>query len=1672
MTGSINEPYNHQVVVSNDADEYYQHHTAEDHRGLRDDVLMEEYSEKAAPPPKQKFYKKKKYWIICSIITVIVVVVAVVLALYVIFPKIAQSLMNQSNIDITAADISFNKPDALTNSVYSKRSDDMNSTFYMNMESALSNTGPFYASIKFHNPVQVYYNETYLGDMFFFNETSIANGHGTLNAVTPFLIRDQAAFAAFARTMLAVETFKWTLKGKLDISALTRTATVDLNKEVVLNGMNGFPNVKINSFQLPGDDPNGGILVELGTILESPSPIGVQLGTIKMAIGYDGVPLGYVQGSNVNLVKGDNNIVLKGTLTPQNDTTALQKVGVLFSNYVAGQLSNTTALGVSCAPDGVNPINWLSEGFKSVSLNVGLSAGSPLKIINGVNMGHLDLKFDANTPYAPVANAPSVTANFQLPFGFSLNITEVAQNITLAVNTSGAETENFAVMQAPFSPAVSDLKSGTIVFGINNTAISGITGKEAIYNQYTYELTASSNYTFMISGLASTKTMTPIGPILLTGINFTVPTTLHGLQFLNSTPTVINSLDVTGGTSDGLNLAINVTMENPSDFSLSTGDVSFNMGASDTTLGLVTLSNLVLNRGQNTVAASASFDPKSSDVGQNLLSTFIMGSDNGVEITGYSNSTNIASLMNALSAVSLSSTLPGLKTALIQGSSMSVLPDTLQTSMVGVKVSIANPFSAGLSISKVVAAATFAGMPVGNIDQDISSNPFIVPGKATAQSQALNMNMNLEPAAVALLLRTLAVQANLDTRALDALFGLGGFNIDGQEDIKADSSLFSNFNVSQYVMDAMKALKVDLTLSSTIRIGQYTNDLAFSQGNVAVATDSSVTALIPIVGQPIVQQIVDGSVLGFDTIVLSSVTEGSFNVQMKGSIANTGPMDATISFPSPLTISWQGKKLGTVSMSAINAKADVGASFDVQGSFTVANGDDMASFAAYLINNESFEWEITTSDVSVNALGFTFNKISLHKFVTLAGSNGFKDAVTVQSFDLPSNDPAGGITLTAKTTIYNPSQIGFNLGGAGFETYFGDVDLGPLASDGAAYFAPRSSSNINMKGRLIPQTTKEGIVAITTVFGHYLAGQSSTLTVKGMSGSGNNGQVSWLTSAFKTISIENVVLPGPSSVPVLIPSVEMKTLEMDFTKDPWAPPTSSSQVEAQLKNPFGFPLSVKQLDMKVAANYNGNLVANLDVPISPATTSSTGLITTGFTNVPFKVANKELFAGFVQLLTLSPQVTFGLKGVSNAVADTAVGTLTLPGVGFDVQTHLNGFNGFGNTARIVDLKVTGGTSGYVIIDLVVEMNNPSSITITIGDINFDVLMPEFNNAVIGKVYLKDTVIKPGAQNYNAVMHLAEGATNIEAVGKILTYYLTSVTVPLTIAGSPSSTSIAPLQPALSSLKLSSPMAGINGGLIKKIHVTGDIIGAVGGLAYASIELYNPLDTPFKIVHIYAETKKTVRCSMMGTQGQYVTVGTIDYELPSPLTIPPKGSVTTDSWPVKLGDPLVLLPTLYDGYLFYNVTQNASVIVGDDFHASNMYYYQNDVPYDMNIPGLSDDPSGPASCNPGAIALSTNTTANATTTESISATATLIPIDNSTSTTVDATTTTATTVITTTDAPVEATTTTTEAPIQATTTATTTTEVPAQTTTETTTTNDVQTTTTTAQAAAITTTTTV
>lgn len=55
-------------------------------------------------------------------------------------------------------------------------------------------------------------------------------------------------------------------------------------------------------------------------------------------------------------------------------------------------------------------------------------------------------------------------------------------------------------------------------------------------------------------------------------------------------------------------------------------------------------------------------------------------------------------------------------------------------------------------------------------------------------------------------------------------------------------------------------------------------------------------------------------------------------------------VDAVISFPSGLTITWEGKPIGRVAMSDLAVTGDVGGSIDNDATFTVLDVDHLTAF--------------------------------------------------------------------------------------------------------------------------------------------------------------------------------------------------------------------------------------------------------------------------------------------------------------------------------------------------------------------------------------------------------------------------------------------------------------------------------------------------------------------------------------------------------------------------------------------------------------------------------------------------------------------------------------------------------------------------------------------------------
>ena len=238
--------------------------------------------------------------------------------------------------------------------------------------------------------------------------------------------------------------------------------------------------------------------------------------------------------------------------------------------------------------------------------------------------------------------------------------------------------------------------------------------------------------------------------------------------------------------------------------------------------------------------------------------------DVALTIAGFNGSTQIPSLTQAFNFLQINVTLPALKTNLLDSAALEskpssksrrqwiesrskVLPSTgIENNISHVNVSLVNPFTAPLQITKVSSTVTSFGISLGRIDQDVD---FTAVPKSTTQSPQLDLDMNFDPAALFTVTRALAVEADLNVAPLDAIVQLGGIQYlsltQNSPSSKRQANIFSSvsisifflmlaliplpsgFNLPSFVETAFKQLKSDVQLSANVTIGKSTSSNVF-----------------------------------------------------------------------------------------------------------------------------------------------------------------------------------------------------------------------------------------------------------------------------------------------------------------------------------------------------------------------------------------------------------------------------------------------------------------------------------------------------------------------------------------------------------------------------------------------------------------------------------------------------------------------------------------------------------------------------------------------------------------------------------------------------------------------------------------------------------------------------
>ncbi|THH12496.1 hypothetical protein EW146_g7640 [Bondarzewia mesenterica] len=1476
------------------------------------------------------FYKKIWFFIALAVGGAISITLLFVI-LYPVIRAIAQHVVNVSALNIDKAAIV--QPS--------------NGSFTLQMDGLVTHTGIFSASIVFPKPLNISWvdgdQEVPLGS-FSLQPLSARKKRAYINQTTNFDISDQDAFGRFAAAMITQQNFTWRLESNdLSVRALRFPVAkgIKFKKDVIFNGINNFDgNVFLKDFQLPGDSPEGGINFIAVTELNNPSPFQLSLGTVVFNLLYEDVFLGAGEGTDTNIKPGPNDITLRGRLVPHNGSDSeLAVVSRLFTQYINSESSPVVAAGQSTLQNDNMSISWLSEGLQALKLMVPLKSPNPINPIQSIDIEDIALAFSEVQPWAPVANSRTVRAAMELPFGFGLSIGQIENTFNITKNGSVA-----AGLSTPLGMSTSEIRvinstntQGTINITIQDTAFQVPDPNHPYFSQFNADLTDLFRSNFRLEGHARAVANMSIGEITLDPIKFNVSSGLNGLQGLKNMVR-IEEVDVLGGTSDGLNLGINVSIFNPSNLVLDTGDLILQLSKGSGLLGTTLLPNLTLAMGNNSLRAQGSFAPNNSPEGQQTLNNFVGGqgnrqphsqsgiarfdliSDVDIQITGYGGSTNVTSLLQAFETLKLEATLPALGTKLLDSASLEVLVTTGHENNISyVTVNLANPFTAGLDITHINSTVSMHGIRLGTIQTNTN---FTSASKSTTGSPNLDFDLNMDPQSLFTVTRILAAEAGLDTAQLDGIVALGGYHyLDGNDKRswnRRRDNIYSGFDLPDFVDEAFKQLRSDVELTASITIGDYQTTLQYTQNNVSTKTDNSLNFLLPILAQPIVQNIVGGSALGIGNVLITDPQQDSFGTKLTGSITQAGPFDALISFGSGLTISWSGQALGSIKMPDVNVTGGVGAQFTIDSTFNVADVDHLTDFTRVLLTEDSFDWEISGENLtvtvlaSVSALGIEVSGISLpSKKVTLKGMNGLKNGVKINSFDLPTNDPAGGIHLTLDTT---PSQVGIQLSSIGFQNYFESTNLGPAESNGSLTLSPETSVPLSLVGQLIPQSSATGLHDVSTVFNNFIHGEDSEVVVHG--NNAGPSDVSWLNDAIKSLMI-TTSLPNQGKLNI-IKSISLNELNLQFSTDTaYDPLTSSNDATASFSLPFDFPIDITALEQNITIGTGGPSFAGLIIPKVPSTTDvEARVIHLTFSDVPFAVFDGQqgVFQQFLASTEVSENQTMQLSGAANTDAATAVGLLSLTDIEFSVGTSIAGLQGLNSKPPLVTmLDVYHGYSDFLLIKVNTSLFNPRYVCSTFdldesldalcaGDVAFGLL---FQNQEIGTADISNLEIVPGNETYAIDVHFSPQGDAISVGQTLLENYLQGVQSDTVIQGSQDGTPIDSLKLAISEIHLEPvQIPALHQNLITTASLIFPTDIVQTGVATTSFSLDNPFTASINLLEVTA----TVTF-------QNLTLGEIDHvdRSSSPIHADGHSTITSPELPFKFNtDPGTIIELLLAG----------------------------------------------------------------------------------------------------------------------------------------------------------------
>ncbi|KAJ3066207.1 hypothetical protein HDU98_010480 [Podochytrium sp. JEL0797] len=500
-----------------------------------------------------------------------------------------------------------------------------------------------------------------------------------------------------------------------------------LSKVVTMQGFAGLPNPAVSAFNLPDSDSTG-LHVVTTAVANNPSTITIDMGTIGFAMVYQGNNIGSLSASGVIMAPGANSLNMDGRMYTTNNAL----LSTLMTSFLTGG-AVLVEHRVQNADDGYF--------LASPQLN------GP--IVSGLTIPAMTMMFNANDLIgnSVTVSASTVTANFNSPFTFRIDLSAVQTNIKFVDQSSGTA---FSQINVPMGPG--SLQGRTVVTSFQGQTLSAIPGQEALFSQFFTAITDSAQVTVGIIGSVSSIVSTDAGPGTITISNLPVNDrmTLGGLNRLAGI-VIGQSTTIGGDPVNGLHLIQDIV-------------------AQSVKIGKSVISNMVLNPGVNTYQADVHLpgtDPTSTSIMFAGISNLMQGIDSPINLVGNASSVPYASLSAAVAGLNSPAAFPGQHTPFFVSGIMTI-NSKLQ---IVTRLTLMNPLGAPLTMKRLTTSISYNGQVISTADHTFQNLVAIPPGK-TGVTEDIPLKLKLDWSLVASMFSLLGGAINVNSvNTIESLTG-------------------------------------------------------------------------------------------------------------------------------------------------------------------------------------------------------------------------------------------------------------------------------------------------------------------------------------------------------------------------------------------------------------------------------------------------------------------------------------------------------------------------------------------------------------------------------------------------------------------------------------------------------------------------------------------------------------------------------------------------------------------------------------------------------------------------------------------------------------------------------------------------------------------------------------